>query len=64
MIIDKYFPIEIQCEITKFLYDLKDVLNMSNLSNNHRNYIRITNLYDISKKYKPIRFENGKISLC
>ena len=45
------FPFDIQNIICFYLYDLKDTINLYNLSKDHQNNVRITNLCDIPGKY-------------
>lgn len=42
-------PLELQNIITLYLYNLKDVINMYNLSKKHQEYIYIVNLYNRNK---------------
>jgi len=43
-------PIEIQNEISKYMYNLIDVINIYNQSRNHQIEIKITNLYGVNKR--------------
>ena len=43
-------PIEIQNKISKYMYNLIDVINIYDQSKNHQMEIKITNLYSINKK--------------
>ena len=43
-------PIEIQNEISKYMYNIIDVINMHNQSKNHQIEIRIINLYSANEK--------------
>jgi len=43
-------PIEIQNEISKYMYKLIDVINIYNQSRNHQIEIRMTNLYSTNKR--------------